>query len=143
MITFVTKNFTVLIILVMGILLASRKGVSSFFDTRGEADQKDTGGSTISENSAEAIAENLYNAMASMGTDENLIFSEFAKIQTEANYNKVFEAFGKRVYSETWGNGGSIPGLSDLYDLTEWLTKELTPDEQEELGAKYPELNLF
>lgn len=146
MVSFITKNFTVLVVLILGGFLLFGKNMSllsALLASRGEADNKNDNDSTMSEAAAEVAAENLYNAMSSMGTDETAIDNEFSKMKSQADFNKVFNAFGTRVYSETFGNGGSVPGLSDRYDLLEWLTKELSYSEQQELKKNHPHLNIF
>lgn len=147
MVTFLKNNALLILLGIVGIILwigDPLKMFTDLFTSRTDVEvDKDSSDTYLTQSQAEVIAENLYNAMASMGTDEAEIFKSFERIKSDSDYNMVYNSFGLRLYSETWGNGGTIGGLSERYNLTQWLTKELSVEEQAELQEANPEINLF
>lgn len=137
---FLEKNISWLIIAVLGALVLASSRFNEWFANFSGVSSKTTGGATIEDNIAERYAEQLYNAMAGMGTDEGAIDSVFRKLSNRADYNKVYNAFGKRQYSQTFGNVGD-PVSSSRYDLTQWLAYELTTEERERLIENNPNIN--
>ena len=135
---FFTKNFKLIAI----VLLVGYIYLSNVLFGRDNNLSLPSAGSYLTDAQAHLIAENLYNAMASVGTDEKAIFSEFSKIKTTADFGKVSNAFGTRQYSTFWGNVGD-PVTSDRLNLVQWLSHELTASEQAALSAKFPHLTIF
>lgn len=91
---------------------------------------------TLTDVQARTIADRLYSAMASVGTDED----EIKEALTGLTYNefvKVYEAFGKRQYSIAWGNVGD-PITSDKHHLITWLTNELDSKDIDALKVIIP-----
>jgi hypothetical protein len=121
-------------IIVIGYAVVSRtkKGILNVFTdkTKNETPfidvEVDDTKVTISDSVANSYANQLYNAMKNAGTDEDLIYSVFQKIEKKDDFRKVYNAFGKKSYY----NFGSptisawLFGYDDL-DLIEWLNKEL------------------
>ena len=97
---------------------------------------------TITETQAKVIAENFHTAVMGLGTDEDLIYEQLNKLKNQNDFNAVFNAFGKRQYSQTWGNIGD-PLTSDKYDLLFILANELSSNEQQYIKETYPYLVLF
>ena len=90
--------------------------------------------STISEDQAKIMANQLVNYMStSGGTDESGIQSVFEKVQNEDDMKTLYKAFGTRKYS--YVNQGEASGLLfgvlenvggyDDLDLLGWLQSEL------------------
>ena len=94
--------------------------------------------STLSDVQAKAISERLYAAMKGIGTDENAIYSALSGL-SENDFVRVYESFGKKQYSLTWGNVGD-PLTSDNHHLVTWLTNELEDSEIKELQKVIPNL---
>ena len=94
--------------------------------------------SDLSQAQAMAIADRLYAAMAQVGTDEAEIFDALNGL-TYNDFVKVYDAFGKRQYSLTWGNVGD-PLTSSKHHLITWLTNELNADEIKQLEKIIPNL---
>ena len=86
--------------------------------------------STISNATAKNYAELLYEASNyQFGTDKSIIESVFSKINSE-DFKKVYNAFGKRSYSN--GISGGKPSQLQIWlgdyedlDLIGWLNNEL------------------
>ncbi|AGO47264.1 structural protein [Cellulophaga phage phi48:2] len=93
----------------------------------------------ISLDHARAAAEKLYSAMSYiLGTNEEVIFQVLSDISLN-DYNKIYNAFGKRNYSRVFGEGG-IEGLSEKLDLNLWLNLELNSSELAYIVEKNPNL---
>lgn len=94
---------------------------------------------TIDDSTAIWIADSLEAAMETFGgQDEKRIFELLAPLSL-ADFNKVYNAFGLKYYSQTFGEGG-VPGFTDRLDLIGWLRSELTIKEINELKALNPQL---
>lgn len=85
---------------------------------------------TISSQSAKNYAELLYEASNyDFGTDKGIMDSVFSKINSE-DFKKIYNAFGKRSYSEGISGGTPSPlqewlGDFENLDLIGWLNNEL------------------
>lgn len=96
-------------------------------------------GSNISDTKAHSIAAQLWSAIITIkGTDERAIKNALYGLSKE-DFNKVYNAFGKRQYSMFFGNQGD-PLTSDKHDLITILQNELSYKELEELRLSNPNL---
>lgn len=86
---------------------------------------------------AHKVAIDLYDAMKESGTDEEAVVYILTPIN-QAQFNLVFDAFGKLKYNPALGNQWSLWGDLDRYDLKGWLKSELSPTEYANLKRKYP-----
>jgi len=85
---------------------------------------------TISDTLANTYANQLWGAMNTTGTDEDLIYAVLMKLQKKDDFLKVYNAFGKKSY-----NGillGGEPNVVDKWlgnyddlDLVQWLNTEV------------------
>jgi len=85
---------------------------------------------TISDTLANTYANQLWGAMNTAGTDEDLIYAILMKLQKKDDFLKVYNAFGKKSY-----NGillGGEPNVVDKWlgnyddlDLVQWLNTEV------------------
>jgi len=85
---------------------------------------------TISDTLANTYANQLWGAMNTTGTDEDLIYAVLLKLQKKDDFLKVYNAFGKKSY-----NGillGGEPNVIDKWlgnyddlDLVQWLNTEI------------------
>lgn len=145
MMKLITGNIKWIVLLILGIYVMSSKGleaIKSFFaPTTDVKDEKSESGSTITDEAAEIYAIRLWQAMYAPGTEEDDIFAVFRYLKSRGDFNKVFNAFGERQYSTTFGNVGDP--TSPRYNLTQWLTMELDPDEHRTLLNQNPQLNIF
>ena len=105
-------------------------------------DKLDVTGATLSTEEAKSMAESFMSAMGSYGTDEGEIFSLFGRIDSQANFNLVYDKFGLRGYFEDLGLAGEDI-LTYKKDLIYWLNAELTVKEKENLSLAFPQINLF
>ena len=150
MIKTLSKNWTVILVAGLGIMAVAGWNLKTIIDElknflspNGDVDQeKSEAGTTLSDTAATILAETLYDAMEGTGTDEQNIFLAFRKMANRADFNKVYNAFGKRQYSRTWGNQGD-PLTSSKYDLLQWLAYELTNEERDKLVQDNPQLQIF
>ena len=94
--------------------------------------------SKLTDVQAQAIAERLYVAMKSVGTDEAMIRTALTNL-SENDFVKVYKAFGKRQYSLTWGNMGD-PLTSSKHHLITWLQNELSSSDLKEIQKIVPNL---
>lgn len=97
------------------------------------------GGTTTGFN-AKVVAEDLYDAMKYMGTDEDIIIG-ILKYVSASQFDSVFTAFGRRQYNATLGNQQNpLAWVSQLpyIDLKGWLKSELSEKEYLNLKRKYP-----
>ena len=92
---------------------------------------------TLNPAQASNIAENLYLAMASAGTEEQRIYDALKGI-TYNNWVLVKNAFGQRRYNSVTGEGSFFP--APLASLGEWINAELEPDELKKLAQLAPEV---
>ena len=138
------KNLGLIFIAIAGIyMFASKTGaavVDAFNPVTG-VDDLDISSHTISTIQAASIAEQLYDAMEGMGTNEAAIWDAFRKMKTIGDFNMVYNAFEKRQYSRTWGNAGDMLTSSN-YNLIQWLNYELTLAEKARLNRDFPFIRL-
>ena len=74
---------------------------------------------SLSQSDINLIAQELYNAMKGVGTDEDAIVSVFNRISTKDDLLAVMKRFGTPEYGSWW--------LGHKYlDLTGWLKEELS-----------------
>ena len=83
------------------------------------------------------VATDLYEAMKDSGTDEEAVVY-ILKTVTAAQFDQVFEKFGRLNYNPLLGNQYSVWGNLDKYDLKGWLKNELSPAEYANWKRKYP-----
>lgn len=84
------------------------------------------------------IANQLYEAMRGMGTDEDVIFETLTGL-TQNQFGSVVKAFGLKSYNRYTGNQKGIIGI-DLpkYGLKTWLRYELSEKQYKTLRYKFP-----
>lgn len=87
---------------------------------------------TISESDAQLISENLLTAMNRIGTDKDMIYSEFEKIKTKDDAILVSEKFGFKKY-DGFGEGMF---LGQPKNLKGWINAELSDNAQEPIKQK-------
>lgn len=80
---------------------------------------------TITDQEAKQKAEILYNAMKDLGQEKEMIFATLQGL-TNADFKKIFKAFGSRKYNTY---SGTSYGAIYSYNLITWL--------KEELGSEY------
>lgn len=97
-------------------------------------------GATLTDLEAKSIAEGLYNAMGSFGTDEEKIYKLLKGISS-ANFSKVYNQFGQRLYWHELGvwTNDSVFSNDHSIDLFGWLNSELTSDEMSYLRLLAPD----
>lgn len=123
------------------------KIISKLLDKRGKEDLPvdqllDTNGSTITDLMALNYANKLDNAMIRMGTDEDAIEFVFDQLKNESDFNKVYNKFGLRQYSSTWGNIGD-PVTSNKRDLIYILNQELSESLINDYKIQYSHLGIW
>jgi len=127
------KNKT-LIYLILGLLaLWKIKDILSLFTN--DVVTKNTNGSTILNDDAKQRAEDIYNSLGVLDDDEQRIFKALENI-TIPDYNKIYNAYGKRTHYSINRNENITNG-----DLTETLKRYLQDDELKELLLINPFLN--
>lgn len=87
--------------------------------------------STISNELANSYANQFYNSMKNIGTNEDTIYSVLQKLQKKEDFIKVYNAFGLKSYTGSLiGGSPTYPerwlGSYDDYDLIEWFRAELS-----------------
>lgn len=127
-----------IIVAVIGVAIAKKasKGIQSFFTDKSIKDnpftylEVDTTKSTISDSVANTYANQLYGAMKSPGTDEDIIYQILKKLQNANDFRKVYNAFGKKSYVGSFI--GTAPtkfdsylGNYDNFDLIQWFQNEV------------------
>jgi hypothetical protein len=118
----------------VGYAVVSRftKGVGGFLTDKSVGVSKfvpikiDLSKATISDETANAYANQLFNAMKDAGTNSSLIGSVFDKISKKEDFLKVYNAFGIKSHGY-WGEPTLINYVVgyDNYDLVEWLEAEI------------------
>ncbi|MCL1942044.1 MAG: hypothetical protein FWF54_00605 [Candidatus Azobacteroides sp.] len=87
-------------------------------------------GSTISDNDAKLYASYLHEAMGGLGTTDSMMDFVFDKISgNKANYNKIYNFFGRKAYSYFGDPWGIFAITNDFLDLDQWLNYELSGSE--------------
>ena len=147
---FEKKNPTLFIVLVVLVLYhlfghRVRKGVLAMFGLDKtevpelEINERNmpTRSSQFSDLQAKTLADQLFNAMASAGTDEEMIYSIMEKVKSQDDYNKIYKFFGTRAYFKLFGET-TIDWLGEKGDLNQWLTWELDAQERAKLRLLCP-----
>lgn len=135
--SFLSKNLILVSIIVFLIYSIWDKIISFIKGT--PLKRLNTIGATFSDTKALEISESLYISMHRYGTDEEKIFNSLKDISLP-NFNKVYNSFGKRYYSQEMGIDGTIL-LDTKIDLLGWLNAELNDSELEYLKEISP--NVF
>lgn len=126
----------VLVVLGYAIVSRTKKGIDSIFTDKSkgetpfeEAEVDDTK-TTISNSLANTYANQLYSAMKNSGTNEDMIYAIFKKIEKKDDFRKVYNAYGRRSYVGKLVGGSPTAldkwlGNYDDFDLIEWLNEEV------------------
>ena len=77
-------------------------------------------------------ADQLDNAMNTIGTDENAIYSIFAKLNNLSDVLQLIKAFGTRDYY-LWGNSKNLP---------QWIAEELNNGETAKVNSLLKNKNI-
>ena len=92
---------------------------------------------TITNDQAAMIAENMYQAMSRIGTNEEVLFHSVIPLNGE-DLKLVVKKFGlRRYFNFMWGEGGKIFGTDR--PLQSWLQMELTKKENERMRQLFEE----
>ncbi|MFL0100170.1 hypothetical protein [Tenacibaculum maritimum] len=127
------------LLLLLLIYVFIKKPFSGLFNQGIDYKELDDSGAVISDTLATSIAESLHKSMAAWGgTDEDYIFNVFENI-TLQDFNKVYNAFGKRPYLNIVGVA-TTEGIGENIDLFGWLKYELTSSEFEYLSKIAPHI---
>jgi hypothetical protein len=87
---------------------------------------------------AKTKAEQLFNAMRNLGTDEQTIYDVLSGLSYN-DFVMISNAFGKKYYDKSLGvDGGWI--FNDKLSLHEWLLEELDNGELNELATYMPDV---
>ncbi len=100
-----------------------------------------TFGATITETQAKSYADSLYIYMADNGTEEEDVYSVLSKLKNQKDFNKVYNAFGKRLYIPFAGEGNGLFG--NYYDLIFWLNNEFLDREKDYIKENFPNITIF
>jgi hypothetical protein len=126
----------VLVVLGYAIVSRTKKGIDKIFTDKSkgetpfeEAEVDDTK-TTISNSLANTYANQLYSAMKNSGTNEDMIYAIFKKIEKKDDFRKVYNAYGRRSYVGKLVGGSPTAldkwlGNYDDFDLIEWLNEEV------------------
>lgn len=126
----------VLVVLGYTIVSRTRKGITNIFTDKSKGEtpfseaEVDVTQTTISDSMANTYANQLYSAMKNAGTNEDLIYPIFKKIEKKDDFRKVYNAFGRRSYVGALVGGSPTAldkwlGNYDDFDLIEWLNEEV------------------
>ncbi|BDD02465.1 hypothetical protein [Persicobacter psychrovividus] len=88
---------------------------------------------TIDENQARMMANSLYQAMASFGTDEATIMNIFRQLQSKDDALLVIKHFGQKRYLA----GTRSAFLGQQMNLMLWLKAELSGNYLESISKKF------
>jgi len=94
--------------------------------------------SELSDVQVAAIAERLYTGMNTTNSSNKPVIAALTGL-TQNDFVRVYEYFGKRQYSLTWGNVGD-PITSGNHHLITWLTNELSTTEIQAVQKVIPNL---
>ncbi|GAB5563355.1 MAG: hypothetical protein Wins2KO_04180 [Winogradskyella sp.] len=122
----------------------SAKTIFSNTDDLDEDDKLDVNTSdlTISDNDSNVIANALYDAMVQAGTDEDLIYEQLSRLNSQSDFDKVFNRFGLRKYILQTGTN-PIWNFYEKYNLIQMLRNELDDSEIQYIIETYPHLSIF
>lgn len=84
--------------------------------------------SDLSPSQAQAYADNLQEAIMDVGTDEGAVVKILAELNA-ADYEYVFEKFGKQNYDTLTGGSGIVSLMGENVNLTDILQYEFEKDE--------------
>lgn len=126
----------VLVVLGYAIVSRTKKGIDKIFTDKSKGEtpfseaEIDITKVTISDTLANTFANQLYSAMKNSGTNEDIIYSIFKKIEKKDDFRKVYNAFGRRSYVGKFVGGSPTAldkwlGNYDDFDLIEWLDEEV------------------
>ncbi|MDB0602888.1 hypothetical protein PL373_17470 [Tenacibaculum maritimum] len=129
-------------ILIIPIFILIYSFFSSFFDFFKVKDpvpdySMSENGSVISDSVAKSLAEQVFNSMNQLGTNEVLLFDAFKGLNL-GDFGKVYNFFGKRPFIEFIGVGTNSDLLGVNFDLYGWIQHDLTTDEYLKLKRLYP-----
>jgi hypothetical protein len=114
------------IALIVVILIAISK-ISKFFkapdESKEEVDDKNCEG-TYPDNWYLINADVLEKAGFDIGTDVKTIFRVFGKLKSDCDFEKLFNAYGKRFYNVFW-----------KYNMIEFLDAELSNSDREKINS--------
>lgn len=133
-----------LVAVLLSLVLYWIKSKGGTFKSLDASDKLPERGSSLSSLEAIAIADNMYKALVSYlwGTDEKLFYAQLDKLKTQQDFNAVYNAFGLRKYSTTWGNQGD-PITTDNHNLIFIIIADLKKKEQTFVKMNYPFLRIF
>ncbi len=125
-----TTQMIVVVAVIVVIFMVLRSGknyiqkLGEFGDNLGEKAALGVKGvkASFSKSEYNTFANQLENAMAGSGTDENLIFKIFNKMENDLDILNLETAFGLR---SSWGSN---------YDLSEWLRGDLGTTDMNKLN---------
>lgn len=84
------------------------------------------------------IANQLHEAMRSLGTDEDLIFESLTGL-SQTQFGSVVKAFGLKPYNKYTGNQMGVIGVNlPKLGLKTWLKNELSDKQFKTLRYKFP-----
>lgn len=84
------------------------------------------------------VAQKLYEAMRTTGTDEDYIFDTLTGV-TQPQFSAVIKSFGLKPYNSLTGNQYGIIGTTlPKRDLKYWLKNELSEKQYKLLRTKFP-----
>ncbi|MFL0146518.1 hypothetical protein [Tenacibaculum maritimum] len=135
------KSFLLVALLVLFLILLLSDGFKSLFKAflnNQQSSSLDVGISNISDNEAALLADTLYVAMGSLGTDFDAIYRVFESINKE-DYYKIHNKFGDRGYIDFIGVGIDIL-FPKLLNLKQWLDSELSNKQKSKLIVVAPYL---
>jgi len=126
----------VLVVLGYAIVSRTKKGIDRIFTDKSKGEtpfedaEVDDTKTTISNSMANTYANQLYSAMKNAGTNEDMIYAIFKKIEKKDDFRKVYNAFGRRSYVGKFVGGSPTAldkwlGNYDDFDLIEWLNEEV------------------
>jgi hypothetical protein len=109
-------------------------------DTSGSTiDPTGNGGTVNPDFNPTVLAQNLYESMYEMGTDDEDVLPILQLIPTQAQFGQVNTKFGTRKYNPTTGNIYAVwPFDLDKYPLRFWLKNELSNEAYAVAKKKYP-----
>lgn len=114
---------------------------------RGGAEEDPTGNGGVPDASnggyvfnARKVADELYRAMESWGTDEDAILASLKRVN-QSQFGQVVTAFGRKQYNPFTGDQydyNPFDGQLEFYGLASWLKSELSASSYNTLRNKYP-----
>lgn len=93
---------------------------------------------SISLDTAALMAQTLYQAMASFGTDEDAIYAVFSKVKSKDDLLLLIKQFGLR--KNLWGSRAGIIGQN--VNLITWLNTDLSKRELKKIRPLFDRFNV-